>query len=234
MNIYILSLLTLFCCTSTNLFCMEQVIHIDQDKELHEAVMYGDYRKFKNIIDEKKVDINNKEIWFEDTPLHEAISCGRLNMVNVLLKNGADINIQNSLGNTPLHVAMEKKSILILKKLMKYKPNLNIRDKEGYAAYQNLLHGQELDYPPTMRFIKSAHPLFLEACLEELIKEQKPQQSKLDFVPNQPNVLLILFLIRLIFSEHSQIEQFHKLILQNYVQLFGYPVLTSEFYAQVS
>lgn len=232
MKIYILSFFSLLCWISTNLFCMldSQQIEI-YNRQLHSAAMYNDIEKLKNLISEKKADVNNKEMYVGSTPLHDATLYGRLNIVELLVANGADTNIQDKLGRTPLHVAMKRQNILIIEKLIEYNANPRIKDKDGYYAHQYLFFNPyqgncSIGIKASDQFIKSARLLLLEGRLKQLKKEI------IDSLPTRPDFLLNLFLIRSIFSEHSQIKQFHKQVLQSYVQLFEYPAPTSESCAQ--
>lgn len=43
----------------------------------------------------------------ELTPLHHAALCGKANIIELLLKNGADVNAHNISGTTPLKLAVE-------------------------------------------------------------------------------------------------------------------------------
>ena len=52
-------------------------------------------------------DVNNKAGSFGHTPLHEAVRCGSVEMVRWLLANGADVNVANNRGHTPLERARD-------------------------------------------------------------------------------------------------------------------------------
>jgi len=49
--------------------------------------------------------VERRDLW-RDTPLHEAARNGRTEVVQMLLEHGADVNVKNSLGNTPLDEAI--------------------------------------------------------------------------------------------------------------------------------
>ena len=64
------------------------------------------------------------------TALHLAAKYGYIDVVRLLLKEGADINARDKLGETPLHKAVKKKQKNIVVDLLKYpKLDLKIRDK---------------------------------------------------------------------------------------------------------
>ena len=46
-----------------------------------------------------------------DTPLHRAADNGRLEVVQLLVQNGANVNAQNLYGNTPLHLISKRKKL---------------------------------------------------------------------------------------------------------------------------
>lgn len=76
----------------------DPVVHIreavlDKDKELVIELL------------KQTPDLVNSRDECEDTPLHHAVESDQLEMSNLLIKRGADINSQNVLGWSPLHVA---------------------------------------------------------------------------------------------------------------------------------
>jgi len=52
---------------------------------------------------------------------------GKLNYIDLLLNNHLSINSQNELGETPMHIAISKKDINLIKLLMEYYPILNLK-----------------------------------------------------------------------------------------------------------
>uniref|UniRef100_A0ABD2XML8 PRANC domain-containing protein n=1 Tax=Trichogramma kaykai TaxID=54128 RepID=A0ABD2XML8_9HYME len=52
-----------------------------------------------------RLDVQNK---WDNTPLHEALECGDKKMVELLLRRGANSNIANAEGWTPLHIISRK------------------------------------------------------------------------------------------------------------------------------
>ena len=56
----------------------------------------------------------------------QSCELGSLNIVRILLENDLDINSQNNLGETPLHIAVAKNDIELIKLLIEYNPKTNI------------------------------------------------------------------------------------------------------------
>eukprot|EP01113_Clastostelium_recurvatum_P035093 TRINITY_DN4847_c0_g1_i1.p1 TRINITY_DN4847_c0_g1~~TRINITY_DN4847_c0_g1_i1.p1 ORF type:complete len:1286 (-),score=274.34 TRINITY_DN4847_c0_g1_i1:33-3890(-) len=67
------------------------------------------------------------------TPLHVAVSHSNINIAQYLLKKGAIVAIGDSSGFTPLHLACSSDKIprKIVRLLLEYTPDINLRDKEG-------------------------------------------------------------------------------------------------------
>lgn len=53
-------------------------------------------------------DVNAEAYYTGDTPLHEASSRGKKDVVQVLLDHGADVNAKNNEGHTPLDIAIDR------------------------------------------------------------------------------------------------------------------------------
>ncbi|GAA3624253.1 ankyrin repeat domain-containing protein [Flavivirga jejuensis] len=84
---------------------------------LHELIIQHsleDY-EYENHLKGAKLLINNganidtfSEGWFYETPLHLAVYKNAKDMVSLLIKSGANINVKNSEGQTPKEVAIQK------------------------------------------------------------------------------------------------------------------------------
>ena len=69
------------------------------------------------------------------TALHIAIDCKNINMVKILIKNKANVNIPNKEGKTPLHLAISHNlNINLIKILLKEGANINASDGNGKTA----------------------------------------------------------------------------------------------------
>ncbi len=68
-----------------------------------------------------------------NTALTLAVSKSLINIVNVLLKHGANIDqqVKGSHKNTPMHIAISMGNLNLIKLLLSYKPNLLIQNAQG-------------------------------------------------------------------------------------------------------
>ena len=65
----------------------------------------------------------------------QSCELGKVNNVKILLENGLSVNCQNNLGETPLHIAISKNDIELIKLLIKYEPYTNLStDKDNLTA----------------------------------------------------------------------------------------------------
>jgi len=81
-------------------------------------------------------DVNQPEK-FGTTPLHYAIMGGRLDVCELLINKGADINKPDNLDNsaycTPLHFAVNNARREIIDLLLTHKVNINVQSKRKYT-----------------------------------------------------------------------------------------------------
>ena len=70
--------------------------------------------------------LNNDTLSIFTEFLFQSCELGSLSIVQILLENNLDINSRNELGETPLHIAIAKNDIELIKLLMEYEPKTNI------------------------------------------------------------------------------------------------------------
>lgn len=105
---------------------------------------------------------------------------GSLSTVKILLEKNFDINSVNELGETPLHIAISKKDIKLIKLLTEYNPKTNIRTlKDGLTAmnYADIYGDKNI-----IKMIKLLH--------EKNIKEEIQNDIK-DCINNDMDNILI-------------------------------------------
>ncbi|CAH1241011.1 DAPK1 [Branchiostoma lanceolatum] len=71
---------------------------------------------------------------YGSTALHEACIGGHDKVVELLIKNGAELNVTNKAGNTALHRACINEHVKVVKLLLKNGADLNMTSKYGYTA----------------------------------------------------------------------------------------------------
>ena len=82
-------------------------------------------------IDINKINEKDECNW---TPLYRSIISGNLKATEVLLKNGADPNIQCSMGETPLYQAVDMEKLEHVKLLLKHDADPNISQIDGLSS----------------------------------------------------------------------------------------------------
>ncbi|XP_018907926.2 uncharacterized protein [Bemisia tabaci] len=106
----------------------------EKDKEghtvLHFAIRSECIKTAEYLIDETGVDLNGGPL----SPLLWAVGLENQDMVKLLLKKGANVNVSTCYGTTPLHLAVREGYQPITELLLKYKPNLEFRTSQGSTA----------------------------------------------------------------------------------------------------
>lgn len=92
------------------------------------------------------VDVNIRSGKQQLTPLISAACCGSMGAVELLVKEGADIDAQSSTGNTALMLAIDRGKIAVAHKLIEMGANLEIRGQKGWTALHNAASGGETGY----------------------------------------------------------------------------------------
>lgn len=96
-----------------------QAVYNEKEKEVRSLIARG-------------TDVNAKDKGFSSrTALHTAVEENNLKIVSILLNSGADVNLLDENGNTPLMMLDEETNVEIIKLLVKYGTNLNIQNTEN-------------------------------------------------------------------------------------------------------
>ena len=98
---------------------------------LVKAIQLGDFASVQRIVNADKSKIAQREAMFGDPPLHIAVAAGRMNIVNFLLENGADLHTTADAGDTLLHTAVHKGQLNMVKLLLSKGLDPNAPDKRG-------------------------------------------------------------------------------------------------------
>ena len=71
---------------------------------------------------------------YGSTALHHSATTNYSDIVEFLLKRGADVDKQNSVGNTALHQASLKDSARVVRVLLQHGASTNLKNKHGRKA----------------------------------------------------------------------------------------------------
>ena len=77
----------------------------------------------------------------------QSCELGKIHNVKILLENNFDVNCQNELGETPLHIAIAKNDIELIKLLIKYGPDISItnyKDKFNAMNYAEICGNKDI------------------------------------------------------------------------------------------
>ena len=75
------------------------------------------------------------------TPLHRAALRGELNIIEALLKAGADVNAQNDFQESPLHFACKRGHPMIIHAILERGADIRATDKLGKSALHHATEG---------------------------------------------------------------------------------------------
>ena len=103
------------------------------EKEMIKAAKKGDTRIVKELLD-NDVSLINARDSDHSTPLHCAVWKGHKDIVELLLKHGADVNAKNQnehWGDTPLHAAAHANQRDIAEILIAHKADVNAKNSSG-------------------------------------------------------------------------------------------------------
>jgi hypothetical protein len=88
------------------------------------------------------------------TPLHIAVSQNRIENVLILLREGADPNAQNKIGNTPLHFCARLANLEIAKALIAGKARQSIKNRKSQTPLSACNHYKNNDLKEYLTMIR--------------------------------------------------------------------------------
>jgi ankyrin repeat protein len=100
--------------------------------EIMKAIEFNNFDKVRSIINENPGIINKSYKYknFTGPPLHFSVIKKKSNIVDFLIKNGADVNKKDNFCNTPLHYAVISNDISTLKILLSQNVEINSKNKD--------------------------------------------------------------------------------------------------------
>ena len=93
----------------------------------------------------KYLSPENEALFYEN--FFQSCELGKIHNAKILLENNFDVNCQNELGETPLHIAIAKNDIELIKLLIKYDPDISItnyKDKFNAMNYVEICGNKEI------------------------------------------------------------------------------------------
>jgi len=154
---------------------------------LCDAIVYK-HTKVAELLLTNGSKVNSRNTRRTDTPLHYAVINGDIELVEMLLNRGVNINVENWCGNTPLHNAVKSKKIEHIEFLLKNGAYVNARNSDtvtplhlavekGSKEIVKLLlkHGAHVD--------SACDFIFWEGCTPQLLGVEETSTSWEGYTP---------------------------------------------------
>jgi ankyrin repeat protein len=120
------------------------IVTTNNENLLQYSILFERYDFIQYIL-KKKININNYDNTNGLTALHQSIIKNKIELVQILINNGSNINAQDYYGNTPLHYAISEENRDMISLLLKYNPNLNLTNIDGNTPLHAYLNTSYLE-----------------------------------------------------------------------------------------
>lgn len=134
---------------------LEQGADVQIENNGGETVLFGaanqdDIKILRTIIN-TGVDLNHQEKYYKQTALFTPSEVGHTAAIRLLLKAGADPNIKDKGGFTPLQWAAQEKQLSAMKILISFGADVNNISKKGNTA---ITFSEENKYPKIVKVLQ--------------------------------------------------------------------------------
>ena len=125
-------------------------------EEVFRFVRRGDTRMLSGLLRSKSVSVDTFQDRFGNTLLIVAVQCLESKMVEILLEFGADPNLSNASGNTPLHYALSysQGGGAIVEMLLKSGADTTTRNSLGLLPYDGIGETDDMKHNQNVLFDK--------------------------------------------------------------------------------
>lgn len=146
---------------------------VGKAEPLNKAIWAGDFSKIRALIAEDKTILRAEGVK-STTPLNSAIRAGRREIVDLLVTDGADINLPDSFGITPLHCAAGKGDKPMAEFLLARGAKVNAKASRGVTPLHMAVNSRQIDVVELLvasgadMTAKSITPEFVGTNLDDL------------------------------------------------------------------
>jgi ankyrin repeat protein len=112
--------------------------------EIHDAVETGDLEKVKTLLVDK-AELLDLRLENGLTPLAVAAYSNQPEILEFLIKSGADVNSQNERGSTPLHGAAYYGFLECVKLLLNNNADINTSNNSGYTPLKSAISANQIE-----------------------------------------------------------------------------------------
>lgn len=113
-----------------------------RDSNIFDAIIQGDLSKIKAMIDQDK-NIVNEQNHQSYIPLHFAVIYNKLEIIKLLITNGADINAKDNQKHTPLFLAVTRCHLPIVEVLSEHDADINTQSNFNSPLFLAFKEQQE-------------------------------------------------------------------------------------------
>jgi ankyrin repeat protein len=124
--------------------CLEILLmkkpNLEENNYLGKALLNDDFTSFDLLL---KAGANPNRVDECGSLLHTAVMLKQHKFLIALLENGANVDVMDKLGETPLMLAIKKKDAISIKALAEKKPDLGLKNGIGESAFSLIEENQE-------------------------------------------------------------------------------------------